>query len=51
MSEDLDKIWQKALGELEVVLSKANFTTWFRGTFILEKKKGIFTIGVPTFFI
>lgn len=51
MSEDLEKIWQKALGELEVVLSKANFTTWFRGTFILEKKKGIFTIGVPTFFI
>ncbi len=51
MSEDLDKIWQKTLGELEVVLSKANFTTWFRGTFILEKKKGVFTIGVPTFFI
>lgn len=51
MPQDLDKIWQKALGELEVVLSKANFTTWFRGTFILEKKKGIFTIGVPTFFI
>ena len=51
MSQELEKIWQKALGELEVVLSKANFTTWFKDTFILERKKGVFTIGVPTFFI
>lgn len=51
MAEDLEKIWQKALGELEVVLSKANFTTWFKDTFIFSHKNGVFTIGVPTFFI
>lgn len=47
---DLVEIWRNALGELEVTLSKANFVTWFRNTFILEFKKGIFTIGVPNFF-
>ena len=51
MKDDLEKIWLTALGELEVVLSKANFTTWFRDTFIYDYKKGVFTIGVPTFFI
>ncbi len=29
------KVWQAALGELEVALSKANFTTWFRNTRII----------------
>lgn len=51
MEKDLDKIWQTALGELEVVISKANFQTWFRGTFIDSYKKGVFTVGAPTIFI
>lgn len=48
---DLNEIWRKALGELEVSISKANFTTWFKNTFIMDFKKGNFTIGVPTFFV
>ncbi|MEI8060935.1 MAG: chromosomal replication initiator protein DnaA [Candidatus Berkelbacteria bacterium] len=51
MEKDLQKIWSVALGELEVVISKANFQTWFAGTFILDFKKGVFTVGVPSFFI
>jgi len=51
MEKDLEKIWSVALGELEVVISKANFQTWFKSTFILDFKKGIFTVGVPSFFI
>lgn len=43
-------IWQNALDELVVVLSKANFQTWFKDTFIYELKKGLVTIGVPSFF-
>lgn len=31
---DLQAIWLAALGELELSLSKANFTTWFRNTTI-----------------
>ena len=51
MERDLQKIWSVALGELEVVISKANFQTWFKSTFILDFKKGVFTVGVPSFFI
>lgn len=48
---DKAKVWQSALGELEISISKANFTTWFKNTFILDYKNGVFTIGVPTFFV
>lgn len=47
---DLDKIWKTALGELEVSLSKANFTTWFKGTFISSYKDKTIVIGVPNAF-
>ncbi len=45
-----DDIWQAALGELELALSKANFTTWFKNTCILESYNGEYTIGVPNAF-
>ncbi len=45
------EIWRNTLGELEVTLSRANFETWFKNTFIIDLSKGIFTIGVPTFFV
>lgn len=47
---DLTETWRNTLGELQVTLSKANFETWFKNTFIYDYKKGVFTIGVPTFF-
>lgn len=46
----MEKIWRNVLGELEVILSKPNFTTWFKDTFIYDYKKGVFTIGVRSFF-
>ncbi|PIU24576.1 hypothetical protein COT12_00295, partial [Candidatus Berkelbacteria bacterium CG08_land_8_20_14_0_20_39_8] len=51
MEKDRKKIWSIALGELEVVISKANFQTWFSGTFIFEFKNGILTVGVRSIFI
>ena len=48
---DLVETWRNTLGELEVSISRANFTTWFKNTFIVEFKKGVFVIGVPTFFV
>lgn len=51
MAENYEKIWSTALGELEVVISRANFVTWFKDTFIYDYKKAVFTIGVPTIFI
>lgn len=47
---DPKEIWQTALGELEVVLSKANFTTWFKDTFILDLGSEEIVIGVPNAF-
>ena len=42
--------WATVLGELEVSLSKANFTTWFNNTFILNLDNENFIIGVPNSF-
>jgi len=45
-----DQIWQAVLGEIELNLSKANFTTWFKNTFIstFEDKKVV--VCVPNTF-
>ncbi len=44
------ELWQAALGELELKLSKAHFTTWFRNTFIIEYDNHSVTVGVPNTF-
>lgn len=44
------KIWQATLGELELTLSRANFTTWFKSTFISKYQEGSIVIGVPNTF-
>ena len=47
---EVQQIWQAALGELELALSKANFTTWFKNTFIFSYDDSSITIGVPNTF-
>jgi len=47
---DRETLWQAALGELEVSLSKANFTTWFRGTFVADATDSSVIVGVPNTF-
>lgn len=44
------ELWQATLGELELKLSKAHFTTWFRNTFITEVQRDAIIIGVPNTF-
>lgn len=44
------ELWQAVLGELELSLSKANFTTWFKSTFISEISEHSLTVGVPNMF-
>lgn len=48
--EDNKQLWEAVLGALEVSISKANFTTWFRSTSILESNNGEVVIGVPNTF-
>lgn len=45
-----NELWQAVLGGLELSLSKANFTTWFRQTFISEVRENTVIIGVPNLF-
>jgi chromosomal replication initiator protein len=44
------ELWQAVLGELELTLSKANFTTWFKHTFISDVRENTIIIGVPNMF-
>lgn len=44
------EIWQAALGELELMLSKANFVTWFKNTYISSREDGKIIITVPNEF-
>lgn len=45
-----EQIWQAVLGEIELNLSKANFTTWFKNTFISDFADTQIIICVPNTF-
>lgn len=47
---DLQSVWQATLGELELTLSKANFTTWFKNTFMGSFENTKVVICVPNTF-
>jgi chromosomal replication initiator protein len=44
---DQKGLWQAVLGELEVTVSRANFSTWFRDKAIISQEEGHIVIGVP----
>src|SRR6056297_3390781 len=55
MSEDyrpneseLQQIWRTALGEFELTITRAQFNTWFKGTYIADIKNKEVIIGTPT---
>lgn len=45
-----NELWQAVLGELELTLSKANFTTWFKNTYISSFNGELAVISVPNTF-
>jgi chromosomal replication initiator protein len=45
-----DQIWEAVLGEIELNLSKANFTTWFKNTFISDIDEERVIVCVPNTF-
>jgi chromosomal replication initiator protein len=47
---DYTKLWESALVEIETAVSGANFSTWFKGTFILRHDEGTIYLGVPNSF-
>jgi chromosomal replication initiator protein len=46
-----DKIWQAALGELQIQVNKANYNTWLKDSRGIDYANGVFTVAVPTAFI
>ena len=46
-----EQIWQAVLGEIEVSLSRANFITWFKDTFISSFENDRFIVCVPNAFV
>ncbi|OGN07797.1 MAG: hypothetical protein A2750_01570 [Candidatus Yanofskybacteria bacterium RIFCSPHIGHO2_01_FULL_45_42] len=46
-----EELWKAVLGEMELSLSKANFTTWFKNTSIVARESNFVTISVPNGFI
>ena len=47
---DTNQLWHAVLGELEILISKANFTTWFKNTFVVEYTNHDVVVGVPNAF-
>ncbi|MFZ2151549.1 MAG: chromosomal replication initiator protein DnaA [Minisyncoccia bacterium] len=45
------ELWQAALAEIELSLSRANYSTWFKSTTIVKFDDGTVYIGVPNEFV
>lgn len=43
-------LWQSVLGEIEVSISHAAFTTWFKNTELIDNTNGSIVIAVPNIF-
>ncbi len=48
---DIKLLWKKCLDEIEIGISKANFSTWFKNTSILKEEMGVVYVGVPNEFV
>ena len=48
---DPKQLWDKVLGEIELQLSRANFATWFKDTFIIKVAEGTVYVAVPNPFV
>lgn len=47
---DKTELWETALAEIEVSISKANFLTWFKNTSVVSKEDGVVELAVPNAF-
>ena len=49
--ESAKEIWERALGELQIQVSKANYSTWLKNSQGISYKDDVFLVGVPSIFI
>lgn len=48
---DYKQLWQSVLVDIELAVSKANFTTWFKDTHIVKEDGGVIVLSVPNAFV
>jgi len=48
--QDMKGMWQSVLGELEVSVTRAHFSTWLKPTYIISNEDGHVIVGVPNIF-
>ncbi|HEY4499135.1 MAG TPA: chromosomal replication initiator protein DnaA [Candidatus Paceibacterota bacterium] len=48
---DNKKLWDSVLAEIELNVSHANFTTWFKDTHVVKQNEGVVYVGVPNTFV
>jgi chromosomal replication initiator protein len=48
---DTKKLWENVLGGIEIQVSKANFNTWFKDTYIHKVSDGVVYLAVPNAFV
>lgn len=48
---DNKELWDKALVDIELEVSKANFSTWFRNTHIIKQEAGTVSVSVQNEFV
>lgn len=46
-----EEIWKAVLGEMELSISRAHFTTWFKHTSIVSRDQNSVTVSVPNSFV
>ncbi|PIT92726.1 MAG: chromosomal replication initiator protein DnaA [Candidatus Harrisonbacteria bacterium CG10_big_fil_rev_8_21_14_0_10_42_17] len=47
---ELQHLWKTALGDIEVQISRPNFVTWFTNSQLIEQKKGVAIVALPSSF-
>jgi chromosomal replication initiator protein len=48
---DNKQLWDSVLAEVELTVSRANFSTWFKNTKIIKQEGGIVYVGIPNEFV
>lgn len=48
---DTKQMWNNCLNQIELNISKANFSTWFKNTSIIKEDGGVVYVGVPNEFV
>jgi chromosomal replication initiator protein len=51
IAEEKENLWEKALAEIELSISRPSFLTWFQNTSIAGQDNDIITLSVPNTFV